>query len=131
MFAPSLIIANTTPPRPLWEIGGNYYRSLRLTQTDESFNNVLYRFTTDLSQLTSQPIVVRTQGGWVLLVTDGDTIVVKEESSPGVIRQPTDYLSTINVPDVSEYGQRLPSLLRPVDLPPFNPNLERQLRNIV
>ena len=103
----------------LYEIRGAYF----LANTLAPFSgpvNVIDRINLNPSTLSSEPIIVYTTNGWVLLVSRDDTAVAI--ASSGGLRQPTEEVIRLIVP-INERLERM-------QLPPFNPNLLSQIENI-
>lgn len=109
-----------TTMNEVYEIEGKYYTScLRSIEFDDI--SVRYIIPLDLSILTSEPKLLFTSTGYILLMTDGNEIRIID-SSPDALNQPIYSTVHLEVPNLSGYhsGEELPNVLPKLDLPPFN-----------
>ena len=122
----NFVIANSpvTGRFPLYDVQGNYFTGNTLTHFSGSVD-IISRTTLDLSSFSSEPILVFTQNGWVLLVSRNNTAVMI--ASSGELSSPTVDMIRLIVPNIST--SRVQTLDR-MQLPPFNHNLLAQIENI-
>ena len=115
---------------PLYDVQGNYFTGNTLTHFSGPVN-IISRTILDPSTLSSEPILVYTQNGWVILVSRNNTAVVVASSPPQAINQPTENVISLIVPNISNISTSNVERLERIQLPPFNPDLLLQIENIV
>ena len=118
----------------LYDINGEYVNTVDLTKVGplRTLGNKLYEISLDISTLTSQPLLIHTENGGILLMTDGNNVVPLNSSSPDVMNQSTLRTSKLAIPNMSSYNTvNINSRLEAINLPPFNPDIKSEIEQSI